>query len=126
MIVFLRSVQRSSKVVDGIDHHAGAYGNQQDILGHAHETMPGRRRAEMHQDFPGQIVEDHIPGQGPIHRPSLGVAPRHASAALFDQPRRALAAAILIRIIAIDGRAVVAGEKSLLLPVALAALMRRT
>ena len=115
----------STQILDGVHHHAGAYGDQQNILGHAYEAMPGRRRSEVHQNILGQIVEDHIPGQGPIHPPFFGLARRHASVALFGQPRRTLAASILIRIVAIDVRAVVPGEKSPLVPVAMAVLMRR-
>ena len=115
----------STQILDGIHHHARAHGDQQNILRHAYEAVPGRRRSEVHQNIRGQIVEDDLPGQGPMYHPSLGMAPRHASVALFDQPRRALSAAILIRIVAIDVRAVVPGEKSPLVPVAMAVLMRR-
>src|SRR3569832_463270 len=89
----------AAEVVDAIDHDAGADRDHQDIAGHPHVLVAGRRHAEAHHDPRGQIVDHHVARQRPAELPFPGLAGRHAAVVLLREPRRAMPTLEAVRVI---------------------------
>jgi hypothetical protein len=79
----------SAQILNRVDNHSRADGDQQDVGSRPHVTVTCRRRSELHDKIRGQVIEHHIPRQRPADVPLFRLAGRHAAVAFFCEAGRA-------------------------------------
>ena len=87
------------QVLDGIDHHLAANGDQQDVIGDPHVLVSGRRNSNPDDHLARDRVDQHAAWQGLAQCPFLGLARWHAAIVLFGKAGRTPALGVLLPVI---------------------------
>lgn len=90
---------QAAQVLYGIDHHAGADGDQQNIRSDAHVTVAGGREANFYDQLRRQFIENDLAWQRTADVPFFCLTGRHAAVVFLGQTGRAESAAMFVRVV---------------------------